>query len=364
MSTSGDNLPRRKRYRSLDIIRGCAILSMIQAHLFLLSNTIGPMNTLATLLMPRFFFVMVAGTSFDLLVSSRMRNMVSSFDVRLEIFLRGGVLLSVDLLMLFIGSIVWPSLYSFSLYWGVFEAIAVGYLLGMVLPRSLLSKMWSIAFLLAAIFLLDTSSSSALLADSLKNLLPMLLFFQLGRVMYDLYYNDEDNTYSMLRRGRLIVPTVFFLLGYFIAGYHHLGLSNPGWIVNDSNELPSIMIVFGNIFLLYHIFAEIADRHGVRIILLHIVERIGRISFSIFFVHIAIIYLVRLSFTALGLAEILPLEPPLLNLVTLASFILIFYSLEKWWSARQYRYGFEWILRTVPDYVMRILTKWAALRRD
>ena len=264
MGTSGHNLHTPKRYKSLDIIRGCAILSMIQTHLSLLSNTIGPMNDLATLLMPRFFFVMVAGTSFDLFVSSRKRNMVSSFDIRLEIFLRGGVLLSVDLLMLFIGSIVWPSLYSFSLYWGVFEAIAVGYLLGMVLPRSLLSKMWSIVFLLTGIFLLNTSSSSALLADSLKNLLPMLLFFQLGRVMYDLYYNDEDNTFSMLRRGRLIVPAVFFLLGYVVAGYYHLGLPNPEWIVDNSNELPSIMIVFGNIFLLYHIFAEIVDRHDIK----------------------------------------------------------------------------------------------------
>jgi len=364
MGISGDNLHRSKRYKSLDILRGCAILSMIQAHLFLLSNTIGPMNDLATLLMPRFFFVMVAGTSFDLLVSSRKRNMDSSFDIRLEIFLRGGVLLSIDLLMLFIGSIVWPSLYSFGLYWGVFEAIAVGYLLGIVLPRSLLSKMSSIVFLLTAILLLDTSSSSALLADSLKNLLPMLLFFQLGRVMHDLYYNGKDSTFSLLRRGRLIVPTVFFFLGYMVAGYYHLGLSNPEWIVNDSNEPPSLMIVFGNIFLLYHIFAEIADRHDIKNRLLHIVERIGRISLSIFFIHIAIIYLVRLTFAALGLGEVLPFASPLLNLVTLAFFILIFYSLEKWWSARQYRYSFEWILRTVPNYVMKILTKRATLGQD
>jgi peptidoglycan/LPS O-acetylase OafA/YrhL len=117
------------------------------------------------------------------------------------------------------------------------------------------------------------------------------------------------------------------------------------------------MIVFGNIFLLYHIFAEIVDRHDIKARLLHIVERIGRISFSIFFTHIAIIYLVRLTFAALGLGEVMPFAPPLSNLVTLAFFILIFYSLEKWWSARQYRYGFEWILRTVPDYVTRTLTR-------
>jgi fucose 4-O-acetylase-like acetyltransferase len=185
----------------------------------------------------------------------------------------------------------------------------------------------------------------------------MLLFFQLGRVMHDLYYNGEDNTFSMLRRDRLIVPTVFFLLGYIVAGYYHFSLSNPEWIVDNSSELPSIMIVFGNIFLLYYIFAEIADRYDVKIRLLHIVERIGRISFSIFFIHIAIIYLVRLTFVALGFGEILPFASPLWNLVTFAFFILIFYSLEKWWSTHQYRYGFEWILRTVPDYVMRTLTK-------
>ena len=356
MDPSDDNVYRRERYRSLDVLRGCAIISMIQAHVFLLSTTSGLMDILSTLLMPSFFFVMVAGTSFDLLMASRKRRMASAFDIRLEVLLRGGVLLSVDLIMLLFGSIVWPSQYSFGLYWGVFEVIAVGYLLGLILPRSLLSKILSITFLLATILLIETISLNTPLMDSLKDLLPMLLFFQLGRVMHDLYYNNEDRTFSMLRRGGLIVPLVFFFLGYLIAYWCNPDRSNLEWII-ESNGLHSIAVIFGNILLLYHIFAVIVDRHGIRARTLHIVERIGRISFSIFFLHIAVIYLVRLLLEALGLDEILPFTSPLWNIVTLISLVLAFYFLERWWALRQYRYGFEWVLRRVPDYAIKLKAK-------
>jgi peptidoglycan/LPS O-acetylase OafA/YrhL len=88
-----------------------------------------------------------------------------------------------------------------------------------------------------------------------------------------------------------------------------------------------------------------------------VIERIGRISFSIFFLHIAVIYLIRYSIVTLGKNVTMPLTTPLMNPFFLVSFILFFFLLERWWSARQYRYGFEWVLRTVPSYITRVLTK-------
>ncbi len=177
--------PELIRYRSIDIARGVAIFCMIMGHVYLLFPANIPYNYTGSFAAP--FFIIIAGTSYDLLISSRVKRSVENNVIYTEVVYRALMLIAIDTIALLIGSIVSPSIYNFSIYFGVFQVIAIGYILGSIIPNNLKFKTISILILIILMSIINIFfNNNYLLIDMSNTLFPMLIYFLFGRIMFNL----------------------------------------------------------------------------------------------------------------------------------------------------------------------------------
>lgn len=338
------------RNRSIDIARGTAIVLMMQNHLLALVPYEGLLNNITSLLSPASFFLLVSGVSYEFFFKSRLTRYSDKKIMFFEILYRALLLVFVDIMILLVGSILWPSIYSFAISWGVIEVIAFGYLFGYFFRNELKSKIF---MTIGLIFLMVTLNSNILNNVTLFNLsttlLPKLIYFQSGRIIHNLLMSESKKKYLS------IISILVLICNVLIIYLFHLNIYDIGWVGINRWKFPLILIIIGNIFIFIASINKINTNTILSLFLSHI-ERLGKIAFTVYFVHVGLIF-VTLTFILKFFPNIIIKPSFSLHFFILIVFIIFFSSVEKYWSRHEYIFGFEWIVRKGSKYMAEFTSR-------
>jgi uncharacterized membrane protein YeiB len=342
-----------QRDNSIDIARGFAILLMIQGHLSILVPYSGNLNNFLSLLSPATFFLVVAGMSYEFFITSRLIRYNHSKLVFFETIYRALILISVDLLMLLVGSFVSPSIYHFTLEWGVIEVIAFGYIMGCFFQKDIKSKISLTVCLIFLMVLLKFNSLNNLILFNISmTLLPKLIYFQFGRLIPDLFRSIKSKNHLLVISILALCCNISIIYIYTLV--YHVNISLNG-ITEHRWEFPTILFLIVNIFLLMILIRRLCNSPNMKF-LLEPIERLGKIAFTVYFVHIGILLAISIF-----IRKFLPTFniPPLftLQIFVLISFVILFSKFEKYWKSYGYIFGFEWILRKGSIFLLKLTQK-------
>lgn len=283
------------RLASIDFARALAIICMLAAHL--LPNSM----LLRAFAAPS--FLLLAGLGYEFLIRSRK-------DI-CEVIGRSIILYFVPLI---IGTLIGISLlnegvpvslmaYSFNFFrWNIFQVIAVGYLLGMIL-RNTNTR------ILAIIFSFLLSNWESALTTGVFPVLPWISYFIIGQIAYDLR--------------RISKPAIIVLL---VISLVPLVVYPADFVASNRTFIP-IVIAISSAVLLTLNGAKVIDRYNITI-------GLGRITFSAYYFITAIIY---------GM-KIFPVSTQFRWALVVGA--ILFLSLwEILWRRYNYIFGMEWLLR-------------------
>jgi uncharacterized membrane protein len=335
------------RFLSLDIARGFAIFVMIEAHItFILPGS--ALNYLSGIVAAP-FFILISGLAFELFVLSRIRRENSKPQIFIESLSRGIVLFAITLLPYVIASIVMPSTFPWVgiLKWSVFQVIAVGYIIGFFLQGRQVLKIIALALILFSTPFFSSIENLSFLTTGVFPLFPFLGFFIIGQIFSDIYTNKRIEAISS--RNLLcisILPLVILipilLLSSTIFGYDTLG------------QVHVFLLVCGAQFLFIVLFKLLVDR-AKHTFIFRSLERIGRISFSAYYLHLVVIFILVKVFSILDFAPSDIFIVFTFNVVILLSITWALSFLESKWSKYRYVFGVEWIFRNGSALIVSLV---------
>jgi uncharacterized membrane protein len=340
---------RPERFLSLDICRGFAIFVMIEAHISLifLSSTL---NTLSDIVAAP-FFILISGVAFELFVVSRIRREKSKSQIFLESLSRSIVLFAITLLPYAIASIVMPPTFPWIgiLKWSVFQVIAVGYIIGFFLQGRQVLKIIALALILFSSPFLSNIENLSFLTTGTFPLFPFLGFFIIGQIFSDIYTNKRIEAMSSRNLILISILPLVILIPILL-------ISNTVFGSDTLGQIHVFLFVCGVQFFFIVLFKVIVDR-AKHTLIFRSLERIGRISFSAYYLHLAIIFALAKVFSVLHFAP-----PPsdffivlMLNIVILLSITWALSFFEPKWSKYRYIFGVEWLFRKGSEILVSIV---------
>lgn len=314
------------RLSSLDILRGLAVLFMVEAHIAIMIPFFSELA--GVFAAPAFIFV--AGVSFQLLLRNRESRGVSARDTFQEVFWRAATLFFLTSLITWTANLVlgWSS----SVFTNIFIIISLGFLVGFLMRRSFKGKMLAI-FLVMVLDLLvrgyDVQSLAFLVGygPGLQvSILPYLAFFFFGQIAYKVYKQDNFNRYD--NQILLVYAVLFFLLN--VAVY----LAFPYPLVSElRGYIPMLLLVASLLILFLLVLVRVVELDGTW--KGWPLENLGRVSFTGYYISYA-------SFILLGSLQFT--QPVLANVLIFSSTTVGLVLLERYWRP-EYRYGLEWWYR-------------------
>jgi uncharacterized membrane protein len=335
------------RFSSIDIARGIAVTLMIVSDL----------PTLISMGIVRYFagkcaapfFIIVAGLSYELFISSRTQRGLESKEISFESFLKSIFLLVIVMIPLFFGSLLYPERFQFAFHWDVFQIIAVGYLIGIILKRNWKLEIIAIVLIFLVMYLLKTyfyNWSNFFLTGNIPPF-PYLAYFIFGRLMSEIY-SSKSKIHKNITI--YIITGIAFLLIYVCI----ILILKPGFLESDRGEPLFFIFLCSVIFLILISLNYFVDKKKIKIPLIGF-ERIGKIAFTsyyLFFVIELAIYpyinnhfLINFNYTTLLITYI----------GSYMIIILILSFVERIWSRYDYAFGIEWLLRNGVNKTMQFL---------
>jgi Heparan-alpha-glucosaminide N-acetyltransferase, catalytic len=319
------------RLSSLDILRGIAVLFMVEAHIAIIIPFFSPLA--ASFAAPAFLFV--AGVSFQLLLRNRKSRGTSTRDTFWEVFWRAATLFFLT------SAITWTADLLLglgtSVFTNVFVIISTGFLVGFAVRKSFKWKILAIVLILILDLVIRAYNIQylAFLTGTEQGalqvtILPNLCFFIFGQIAYKAYKQANYNWYD--NQILLVYAVLFFMLNlaaYLAFPYHFLS--------QGRGYLPGILMIASLLIILALLLVRVVDLDGRLKRVLWPLEGLGRISFTAYYITYA-------SFLVLGSFQF---QPPLtanLLIFFLTSVGLV--VLERLWRP-QYRYGVEWFYRKI-----------------
>lgn len=342
-----EKIEHSQRFSSLDIMRGVAIVLMIEAHIRISSNLIGSnligSNSFglkffcAVLAAP--FFLIIAGVGYNLFLESRIKRYKKISFVFLETFWRAFILVLISTGIYLICSILFSSFeYYGIIVWNVFQVIGAGYILGFLIRNSFWKKIISVISLFALSVLINTYHIAILypLSKGLFPLIPYLAYFILGQLLCEFY--KQENISLEKNRNLISISLIFLminLLVYYIFPYkpisHHVYFK----------EFLMIASIYMLINLIIIRFVDIKNQFRKIFIPF---ENIGKISFTAYYLQWVVVffpyYYIFKSLPTIG------------NLIILIISVMVLATFERIWRKYDYIFGLEWILRKVTAVIM------------
>lgn len=322
------------RIHSVDVGRGFAILCMIAAHI---SVTFWIINDYGTFLAAP-FFLLISGISFEFFLGSRIRNKIPIQKIFIESFSRAFFIYTIPLIPYAIVSIFNPSRFQL-VHWGVFQVIAVGYIIGFFLCRRWKLQAITIILIFFLTFIAQTYFSQPLsfLLNDFSPVLPWLAYFVMGQIIHEIYANKKGPSYLLL-----LASFFTFILSFLI-----FYLSNIPVSTESRTQLPIFFLLSSLFLLIQSIFIILVDRSHFWQYIFNPLERIGKIAFTVYYLQYPLI------FGAVFIINKLHLFPTSI-IPAILVIIGIFALLEKYWEKYEYIFGFEWIIRKGS----RFLNEW------
>ncbi len=350
------------RMRSLDILRGIAILSMLEAHiqeLIILQNPVTYYTSFIPYIANRAgifsapFFLIISGLGFQFFIENRKRKKQQINLIFYESILRALLLYIISTLFLFIASIVQPSAYSFTyLNWNVFQVIGMSYILGCIIsikthPKNDTFILFSMYFI---IFITYDISNILILNKNILLLgvfpfIPYYSFFIFGQLSYKLY---EINIGKLINT---LIPSVFIILTSLIF-ITDLSLN---FDYRENILLASWLCIFHlTLQLLFINFIDLKNLNNFTLKLTIVcVEALGKIAFSLYYLHLGLIIFTMIVLRYFEI-EIFG-SADALNIILFTIFMTSFSIFSLKWKNINYKWGLEWLFRQSTNMILNKL---------
>jgi hypothetical protein len=305
---------------SIDAARGIAVLLMVEAHIPIAFGLFSFIS--GSLAAP--FFLMIAGMSYEMFISAKPRAKIESIS-------RAVMLYFITLIGEFLGSVLWPEHYRFALWsWSVFQVIAVGYILGVLLPGSFRSRLLQFSVILILSYLVNRFDIPQfyLLTTGGFPPLPYMGSFLFGRIFHNIYILINQN---------LSIKKCFLTLFLMIIGVQ----LNP-------HILWQYRLLIAPLFLLILMYM-LRNMDGNRLFLIS--SEVGKIAFTTYYSHMLIIYIIF---------RVLFISPDKLssywNPIILLFIAILMSKLELFWRKHNYIFSIEWAFRKGSDHINNIVS--------
>lgn len=338
---------RNSRLHSVDICRGFAVLLMIEAHI---QPHIGLISSVS-LLMAAPFFLIVSGLSYDLFLSSRLLETEVKRSIFLESLFRGFLIYTIPIIPYIIVGVFFASNFTYAtgnnnyelnfFHWGVFQVIGVGYIIGLLVPNNLKSKMIATTSAFIITYLISNFFQNSLyfLINGTFPLFPWIGYFLFGRIIYELYEKQYFKTDTTL----LGFSIVFVFIALFI--FKIIGID-----ILSRDQVSVFLLISSIILLILSLFRTYVDHKHYSHRFFNPLKNIGKICFSAYYIHFILLFLLEKS------AHFLLTNYPdvVLNLIIFLSIVVILVKLEKIWKDYNYIFGLEWLLRTSTGLFLKL----------
>jgi hypothetical protein len=329
---------RIDRVRSVDIGRGFAILCMIAAHFgisFWIINRYGEIFAAP-------FFLLISGISYEFFINSRLQKNVYHRSIFLESFSRSFFIYLLPLVPYFVVCLLYPEKFTFYLiHWGVFQVIAIGYILGFFIYESWKIKVGAIITVFFITTLIQTYFSYyfRFLLSDFSPILPWIAYFFAGQLIYEVYKKPS-------------LPSSKLLFVSFIAcifSFVFFKFSNIPFDYSFRNQFSLFLLILSIFFIIQLFFIILVDRLHKCEKILNPLERIGKIAFSAYYIHFLLVFLA-------GKIIIQYNFPSFFIFPSILVIILILAGIEKYWEKYNLIFSLEWFLRKGSNMLFYLLT--------
>lgn len=347
LNTSNSKYKSNSRLHAVDICRGLALLLMIEAHI---SQPMGWISNWS-FIMAGPFFLIISGFSYDLFLSSRIKNLSKKY-IFLESFFRGSLIYIIPLIPYIIVGLFFSSLFSSVtghtykiniFHWGIFQVIGAGYILGLLIPNNFKSKILATisAFIITYIISNYFHESFGFLITGLFPLFPWIGYFLYGRVAYELYQRKQLKNDRTL----LIFSTAFLIISLLI---YEISRANLSSITRD--QIPMFLFLCSLYYFIFSLLVIYVDHKHFYFSFTDKLENIGKICFTAYYIHFLSLFLIQKPV----LMFLNDLPSAISNLIILSIITIILVQIEKIWKDSNYKFGFEWLLRRGTEELLKL----------
>lgn len=340
-----------ERQPSLDIIRGLAIFSMVGIHM-----AVSPyfnmtfMSWLGIIVTP--LFLMAAGTSSELFVESRSSKFIEMKLIYLELFCRALTLYTISITGLFVGHLFLPKIYPvFEFFsWGLIQLIAIGYILSIPLSKNskLIFPLIILIFMLTFVSKIYFPTQLSFLTIGFRPFLPYIGFFWFGQIIYNNFYSNSI-VHRTDNKTIICIYSYIVYLCYIFCYLFRIDIYNTIFYELFLFLLTSAIYISLTIFL-----KDFIDEKGKEMKILYLLERPGKIAFTIYYTHMPFIF-----FLILPLLNFFHISNRLIimsiSILTISSLFIIFATIENIWRQQKYILGAEWFLRNGTEMLMKLV---------
>ncbi len=313
-----------KRFMSLDIARGIAVLLMVEAHI----RFIVPIFSEWAYLFAAPSFIFISGVSYQLLIQSRQNKVRSS--IYLEVLWRALLLFLLTALMTLIGNLFLSR--NVSVFFGdIFLIIAVGYIIGLLIKNSIKLKVAAVIIIYLLTFIITNYHIQSLLflTGSIQ-ILPGVCYFIVGQIAFEAYKNKNLNLKTSTKF--LAYAAVFTAINLGI-----LYLIPYNFTIQGRDFFLEFLTISSITTFITFLLLRVVDIGGKFNTVFKPVRNLGRISLTGYYVS-------YISFVVTGFF-VLKTNPIILNLSFFIFAVTALILLEKLWRPHNYILGFEWLLR-------------------
>jgi len=326
------------RINAIDLLRGIAIILMIQYHVFVYWTKMnytqydGIIRILGSLPAP--LFLIISGMSFQIMIEKRIKDRLTKIEIFLDILKRATFIFVFSTLIPFLFGFILNINIPFIIYWNLFQLISFSMIIFFIIPflrinlrMPLYISLSLLIFILRYVILFFEVHYLYILVEGVFPLISWANFYLFGMFFCDIFFNSLQTKININLLIILFIGITFLIFG----------------ASSDIFFIYFIMIigVFFTLFSIFYYYLDIKERNPL---LAKKLGRWGKLSFSLYYIHFGII--------ALGVI-VLPqyFNEIYSNGITFFQYLLIlliFYiALEIFlilWEKFNYILGFEWIM--------------------
>jgi len=336
----------KKRLNSIDILRALAIIEMIIGHIYMLltNQNYGLIGIVIVSIFGTWaeaIFLACAGTGFFLYVNKKFDDNWPKKIIFKETLKRAAFLFVITLVMMLVFGFTLNFYFTSIIYWSIFQVIAFSMVIFFIIP--FLRKNIRRAVMINLIFIIyiayyiikyyNLEIFSILVSGGTFTYLPWAGFYVFGMLMGELIINTEKDKFKKI----LIIYLLSGVILLFISLFSLRSLNLDIWLILHISAYSAYFILFS---ILYYLSDIRETQSGLQ----NSLVRWGKVAFSLYYIHFAILVTCLLLFPLIindiYSSGLLFYQYLILIGIVIAG-IEIFLRI---WEKYDYIFGIEWLI--------------------
>ena len=326
------------RINAIDILRGVAIILMIQIHIYVFWTKMNYTQFHGILIflgsLPAPLFLLISGMSFQLMINKRIKEGLTKIEIFVDNVKRATFIFAFSTFIPFLfGSILNLTFHSI-IYWNLFQLVSFSMIIFLIIPflrinlrMTLYISLILLIFILEYVIIFYKVQSLYVLVEGVFPLISWANFYLFGMFFCDIFINSLQTKINNKLLIILFIGIIFLIFG-----------------ISRLNFFIYYIMIIGIFFTLFSIFYYYLDIKETNHLIAKEIGRWGRLSFSLYYIHFGII--------ALGVI-VLPqyFNETNSSSITFFQYLIIlfifYFALEIFlilWEKFNYILGLEWIM--------------------